>query len=363
MLGAIYAVLASRVDDTPISDREFRELVLETARERGVPPGAVIPEIERNFRQGERERRINRETLSQLRSLAPIALLGLLILSLVIAYLVAGRVLAPVTRIASRARALADRAPDLSGRIDLGGPDDELRELADTLDDLLDRSESALESQRGFLADASHELRTPLAAAQTNLDVALDNPDASADELRHAASVARSQLGRLGRMVGNLLALERGSAGRTASLSLRDAAEAVIADLAGLAGDAEATVVLEPGPDPHVRFDPDDLRRVLTNLIENAIVHNRRGGSVRVAVAPDGDGARLEVSDDGPGIPRGEEHRIFDRFHRASGSGPGTGLGLAIVRELLAAGGGSVEAGPSDSGGALFRVRMPGTAA
>lgn len=359
MLGAIYAVLASRVDDTPISDREFRELVLDTAREQGLPPRLVAPEIDRDLREGERERQINRETLAQLRAIAPIALLGLLMLSLAIAYLVAGRVLAPVTRIASRARALADRAPDLSGRINLGGPDDELRDLADTLDDLLDRSESALESQRGFLADASHELRTPLAAAQTNLDVALENPDASAGELRHAAAVARGQIGRLSRMVGDLLALERGTSGRPAPLSLRGVCESAIADLTAAAAEREVALSLEPGPDARVRFDPDDLRRVLTNLIENGIVHNGPGGEVRVTVTREASRAHVQVADDGPGIPPGEEERIFDRFHRASGGAPGTGLGLAIVRELVESGGGQVMLDSVGSSGARFLVSLP----
>lgn len=359
MLGAIYAVLASRADDTPISDREFRELVLETAREQGLPPHVVAPEIDRDLREAELERRINRETLAQLRTIAPIALLGLLILSLAIAYLVAGRVLAPVTRIASRARALADRAPDLSGRINLGGPDDELRDLADTLDDLLDRSESALVSQRGFLADASHELRTPLAAAQTNLDVALANTDASAGELRHAAAVARGQIGRLSRMVGDLLALERGTSGRPAVLSLRGVCEAVITDLSPAAAEREVTVTLEPGPDVRVRFDPDDLRRVLTNLIENGIVHNDPGGEVRLSLTTEAARAHVRVADDGPGIPPGEEQRIFDRFHRASRAAAGTGLGLAIVRELVEAGGGEVMLDSVGARGARFLVSLP----
>ena len=359
MLVAMYAVLASRVDDTPISDREFRERVLEVARERGVPPRAVAPEIGRDLREAERERRINRETLAELRGIAPVALLGLLVLSLAIAWLVAGLVLAPVSRIAARARALADRAPDLSGRIDLGGPADELRDLADTLDDLLDRAEDAVESQRGFLADASHELRTPLAAAQTNLDVALDNPDATSSELRHAASVARAQIGRLSRMVGNLLALERGSAGRAESLSLRDAARAAIADLAPAAADREVAVALAPGIDAWVFADADDLRRILSNLIENAIVHNRAGGKVEVRVSAAPAGGRVSVADDGPGVPVGEATRVFDRFHRASDGEPGSGLGLAIVRSLVEESGGSVTLEPPAGRGATFHVTLP----
>jgi signal transduction histidine kinase len=281
------------------------------------------------------------------------------VLSLGIGYLVAGRVLAPVSRITARARELGAAAPDLSGRIALGGPDDELKELADTLDGFLDRLEAAMAGQRRFLADASHELRTPLAAAQATLDVVLADPDADVDEHRHAAGVAGSQLRRMGRLVSDLLVLERRSGSRPAVVDLQATAAEVARELAPLAEERGVSLQVRPGARASVEADPDDLRRIAANLMENAVIHNRPGGRAEAWIERTGGWVRLIVADNGPGIAPDDQERIFERFARAADGPGGTGLGLAIVRELAWAAGGEVALASRPGAGSAFAVSLP----
>ncbi len=280
-------------------------------------------------------------------------------LSLGIGYVVAGRVLAPVSRITARARELGEWAPDLSGRIDLGGPDDELRELADTLDSFLDRAEEAVTSQRRFLADAAHELRTPVAAAKTNLDVVLDDSDADLAEHRRAEGVAQRQLARMGRLISDLLVLERRAGARVEVVDLQVAAGSAASELAALAEEREVALVVRPGPRAPVRADRDDLARVLGNLIENAIVHNPPGTSVTVHVRPRDGRVVAEVTDDGLGIPQEARERVFERFQRLGDRRAGTGLGLAIARELARAAGGDVRLGTESGRGSTLTLDLP----
>ena len=363
MLAAVLFGAAAQVRDSPpvLGGPELRERVIERATATGEPFGlarerVIVEELQREF-----EREVDQRTLAQLRRGALIALIALLALSVAIGYFVSGVVLRPVSEITDRARALHDAAPDLSGRIALGGPDDELKELADTLDAFLDRTEAAVEGQRRFLADASHELRTPITTAQTNLDVALSDPTASGAELRGAASVALEQLRRMGRLIGDLLFVERARAREPEHVSVPDLVEEVLTELATR---AEAREVRLSGDGARgVAFaNREDLRRALVNLVENAIVHNRPGGEVQVRTRPGAELLEILVEDDGPGIDPSEHDRIFHRFHRG-GQGDGSGLGLAIVRELTERMGGEVAVESGSPTGARFVLRVPAGAA
>jgi signal transduction histidine kinase len=326
------------------------------AEQAGVPP-FQLRRLARDIERQQRfERDVNQETLDRLRTAGLAGLAGLAVISLVIGWFVSGRLLSPVARITARARELGERAPDLSGRIDLGGPDDELKELADTLDAFLDRTEGAVAGQRRFLADASHELRTPLAAARTNIEVVLADPDSTREDYQRAAEVANRQLTRMGRIVGDLLLLERGRAGSMGMVPLRELARAVVADLGPRARQGDITLVVEGGAEIRVRSDQDTVRRILANLVENAIIYNNPGGRVDVAVATWGGQTTLAVTDTGRGIPPAELERVFERFHRGTRDVPGTGLGLAIVRELAESIGAKVQVESTVGEGSRFEV-------
>jgi signal transduction histidine kinase len=358
VLAIVLLVATAQVREAPtLRGPELRERAFQRAQETGLSPREARRLVAEEQFQALVEREIDQRTLEQLRDGALIGLVGLLALSFVIGYFVSGLVLRPVSQITSRARALYDRAPDLSGRIDLGGPDDELRELADTLDAFLGRTESAVESQRRFLADASHELRTPLTTAQTNLDVVLADPTATTRDLRGAASVAREQLRRMGRLVADLLLTERARAQQAETIVAADLVGEVVAELTPRAKGRDIRLVAT-GTEGVVYGHREEMRRALTNVVENAIVHNRPGGSVRIS-SRSADGAlAIVVEDDGPGIDPSRQEEIFRRFHRA-GHGEGTGLGLAIVKDLIEHMGGSVEVESANGEGARFVLRVP----
>lgn len=372
LLAGVYAAAAARVDDTPLTDRTPPPRAAGDPRQG--PPAFARPDAERRaareeFRaaagaqvQARFEQEVNAESLRRLRTAGAAGVVGLALMSLVIGWFVSGRVLAPVARITDRARELGDQVPDLSGRIALGGPHDELRELADTLDSFLDRTQGAVDGQRRFLADASHELRTPIAAAKASLQVALDHDGADPQELRAAMDVAERQLTRMGRIVGDLLVLERASAAgagiqETVDLQaiLREAADVCVV----AADEAGVELVVAPGTPAACRIGREAASRVIGNLLENAIRYNRAGGRVQARVEGVGDRVRLVVADTGRGIPAGERDRVFERFHRAARDVRGTGLGLAIVHELVSTAGGTIALESEEGRGTTVTVELP----
>ncbi len=242
-------------------------------------------------------------------------------------------------------------------RLPVPSAQDEIHRLAVTLNAMLDRIDSATSRQRTFVGDAAHELRSPLASLRVQLEVARrmgpaqDWPDLVDDVL--------VDVDRLDRLVDDLLALARldesgGGLRRTEAVDLRSLLRTVVAGYAH----ARVPVTLAPGGTAVVTGDPDGLRRVVINLVDNAVRYARTG--VRVAlqagVQADRPTVTLTVTDDGPGIPPAERERVFDRFYRTeaarSREAGGTGLGLPIVRDLVRAHGGTVRlvAGPKDRG-------------
>jgi two-component system OmpR family sensor kinase len=275
--------------------------------------------------------------------------------------LVASRIAAPLRRMA-RVAARVD-AGDLSPRMELGGPHDEVRVLAHSFDQMLERLEGAFARQNAFVADASHELRTPLTIARGQLEVLAMSDDPSPEEIRHVERIVRTEIDRMARLVEDLLLLAH--AGEDGFL--RPEPIDLPEFLTGIADGMRPTVAdrrLELGAIPPIVLDadPDRMAQALRNLLSNAVAHIEPGGLARLSAEARGDRVALIVDDDGPGIPAEERERIFDRFARLDASrardGGGAGLGLSIVKVIAAAHGGAVWAERSPEGGARFVLEL-----
>ncbi|HVE68960.1 MAG TPA: HAMP domain-containing sensor histidine kinase, partial [Solirubrobacteraceae bacterium] len=272
--------------------------------------------------------------------------------------------LAPLARLRSAAGRVAETA-DLTVRVPADDGPDEVRDLAGDLNAMLERRgaaaaerEAALAAARRFAADAGHELRTPLTSLEANLS------SLGAAQSGAALDASRADARRLGALVEQLQALARGEAGAPASPEALDAAEVVDAALAGLRTRhprVEATVEA-PDPGPELRGDPEGIRMLVDNLLENAARHGREAGRVTATVAPrPGGGVRVTVDDDGPGIPASEREVVLERFVRGRGAhGPGSGLGLAIAAAQAQRHGGTLRLEESPLGGARAVAELPG---
>jgi len=260
------------------------------------------------------ERLVHQQTLERLRTFSFEALIVLFFASLVVGWVVAGRVLAPIGRITGVAREI--QATDLSRRIRLQGPNDELKQLADTFDAMLARIDAAFAAQQQFLADASHELRNPLAIIRTNADLALTDKDPQVDELRQAVVVVKRASDRMARLVDDLLALARRES-PTFAIEQVDLGRAVTEASEEFLAPAEARgIVLDRAVAPGVVVmgDADALKRAVANLLENAVRLAPSGSRIRLAVGSERGLAWIAVSDEGPGIAPEHQPRVFDRF-------------------------------------------------
>jgi len=272
----------------------------------------------------------------------------LVVVMALIAWRVVGWTLSPVETLRSGAARIS--GSDQDERLVVPDSADEIRALALTLNDMLDRLAAARGRQRAFVADAAHELRSPLASMRTQLEVAQRLGEGGALAADLLADVAR-----LSALVEDLLLLAR--AGDTSHPPVRESIEvsAVLVETADRYAGARVPVSVTDGPPVLALVNPADLRRVLANLVENAVRH--AGSSVTLTVRSKGDQAVLTVVDDGPGIPALERERVFERFARLDDArdrdAGGTGLGLAIVRELLARSGGSISLQDNPSGPGL----------
>ncbi|MBV9025470.1 MAG: HAMP domain-containing histidine kinase [Streptomycetaceae bacterium] len=294
---------------------------------------------------------------------ALMALLGLSVIAFAFGYVMAGRVLAPLGRITRTARSVA--GSDLSRRIEMDGPDDELKELADTFDDMLDRLARSFESQRRFVANASHELRTPLAINRTLLEVQLADPHASEDLQQLGKTLLVTNL-RSEQLVEGLLLLAR-SDNEVVERKAVDLAEAAAQAVDQSRAEAQERCVelraedLEPAV---VQGSGVLLERIALNLVQNAVRYNvPKDGWVEVATGKESGRAYLIVANTGPAVPAYELDNIFEPFRRLrterTGSDKGVGLGLSIVRSVARAHGGSITAEPREGGGLVMKVSIP----
>ncbi len=311
------------------------------------------------------QQRLRQDALQSLQRQGLWALLVVGALGALLSYVLAGRVLRPLQDMTATARRLS--AERLDARIGATGPRDELRELADVFDAMLDRLQASFEAQRRFVADASHELRTPLAVMRTEIDVALADPDATADELRVSAEVVRAATERADRLVDSLLLLARSDRLQVDGLPLRErvelpaVAESSLAAVAGEVRERELRVETSYGP-AGVLGDRGLLERLAGNLVENAVRHNVVGGWVRVDTGTVAGRARLAVSSSGAVVPPEEVAGLFEPFRRhgtARTARRGAGLGLAIVRAVAELHGGTARASARPDGGLTVTVDLP----
>jgi signal transduction histidine kinase len=305
---------------------------------------------------------IREKALDDLYRSGGIALATTLTLAVLLSWLAAGRVLAPLRSITSTAKRLTHE--NLRDRIALEGPRDELHDLADTLDAMLDRLSSAFDAQRRFVSNASHELRTPLTRERALVDVTLADPQASVASLRAMAERVRVAVDEQERLIDGLLTLARGERGieRFEIVDLATVTARAI-DAAGHAehpAEIRMTKTLEPAP---VRGDPELLERLAFNLVDNALTHNVAGGWVDVRTSTAGDSATLSVGNGGRLMPPEVVPVLFEPFRRhgtdRTGARRGNGLGLSIVLAIAKAHGGVVRAEPGVAGGLEVVVALP----
>ena len=296
----------------------------------------------------------------EIRAVAILA--GLVLLSLAAGWLVAGWFLRPLRTITATARDIS--ASNLNRRLAPTGRNDEFKDLGETLDSLFERLEASFESQRHFVANASHELRTPLSAERTLLQVALADPDATAEALRSTCRevlVLGDQQERLIEALLTLASSERGVE-QWEPFDLADMAGKVLDDRRHEAGrrgiHLDAALAAAPATG-----DPSLAESLVANLVDNAIRHNVPGGHVRISTTMTDGHAVIRVGNTGPVIPPGELDRLFQPFQQLGRErtrhGDGHGLGLAIVHAIATAHGAAVTATARPGGGLDIEVSFP----
>lgn len=270
--------------------------------------------------------------------------------------------LRPITTMARRAATLPP-----TGMEDLGPAprDDELGQLARAFNGLVARLRTALHTQQQFMADASHELRTPVSVIRTACEVTLGREHRDEAEYREALEMAHVQSRRLGRLVEDMLVLARADAGgyplRPVDLYLDDVIEPCRRAVDVLGAERGVTITSTGATDARIRGDEELMRRLMLNLLQNAVQHTPAGGAVSIAVTPNGTTVAVRVADTGPGIPDADRGRIFDRFVQLDPSRrtEGTGLGLTIARWIAEAHQGSLRLESTGPRGSTFCVELP----
>jgi signal transduction histidine kinase len=302
------------------------------------------------------------EALNDLLNRSLLALVGLSVIAFAFGYAMAGRVLSPLGRITRTARRVA--GTDLSRRIEMDGPDDELKELADTFDEMLDRLERAFTAQQRFVANASHELRTPLAINRTLLEVHLSDPGAPV-ELQQLGKTLLATNERSEQLVEGLLLLAR-SDNQIVERKPVDLAEVATRALDQARGEAQDKGVELRGEQQPAVVQGNGvlLERIALNLVQNAVRYNvADNGWVEVTTEVEHGHAVLVVSNTGPVVPAYEIDNLFEPFRRLrterTGSDKGVGLGLSIARSVARAHGGRIIAEPREGGGLVMRVTLP----
>jgi hypothetical protein len=285
-------------------------------------------------------------------------------LSLVFGWLVAGRFLAPLRTITTTTREIS--ATNLHERLNLAAPDDELKDLGDTFDELLARLERSFQFERQFVANASHELRTPLATMRASLDVAMAKPGPVPPQIITLADRLRHELDHVDRLLESFLTLahaQQGPIAEESTLSLDEIASAAIERRAGAISLIELTVNQEECPDAWVTGSETLLVRMVDNVIDNAVSHNQPGGWIRVRTESEGSLARLVVENGGPIRAQAEVQELAQPFRRLgaerTGSERGTGLGLSIVASIAEVHGGTLELQARSDGGLRVAIILP----
>jgi two-component system, OmpR family, sensor kinase len=282
-------------------------------------------------------------------------------------YFLARRSLGPVAAMGKQAESIG--AANLHERLEVRNANDELGRLARTFNELLDRLDRSFERQRRFISDASHELRTPVSILRGEAEVALSQASRSPEEYRESLAVLHEEAQRLARIVEDMFTLTRADAGEyrlaQSDFYLDELAADCVRATRALAQVKSIQLVAVTPEEMPMHADEDLLRRMILNLLDNAIKYTPGGGNVSVTCGSVPDGYELSVTDSGPGIPAEMQSRVFERFFRVdsarsrTGTDGGAGLGLSIARWIAEAHLGRIELVRSDATGSKFAVRMP----
>jgi signal transduction histidine kinase len=308
--------------------------------------------------------------IAGLRAFLFIAAIVALIVVAIVSWLVAGRAVRPLVKLAETTEAIGSTG-DLSTRLALSRNRDEVGRLTTSFNAMVERLQSsqsdlaaALAAQQRFVADASHELRTPLSTIRTNAEFLRERPDAAEKDRAAAIADVVAEAERMSRLVDGLLVLARADAGvaverRPVDLRALATEEARRIRPPGRSRDEADAVPVASQGSALVSGDAEALGRAIRILLDNAFRHGRP--PVGITIAKRDGRVALEVRDAGPGLPLGSEQRIFERFYRAdaSRSGEGTGLGLSIARAIVEAHGGTIQAVGADGGGAAVTMELP----
>jgi len=282
-------------------------------------------------------------------------------------YFLARKSLASIASMNSQTQRIS--AQNLSSRLDVTNPRDELGRLATTINDLLARLESSFKEQQRFIADASHELRTPLAVLRGETEVALGKTR-SIDEYQHSLSLIQDEAERLSRIVEDLFILARQPINRRAALnkepiSLNDAVKDCARAAQVLAARKGVRLKLEENDPPSIALNADQelIKRMILNLLDNAVKYTPAGGEISLALARENGNAEIVVRDNGIGIPAADQSRVFDRFYRVDKARAralgGAGLGLSIAQWIVEAHGGRIGVVSTPGRGSTFTVSLP----
>ena len=313
------------------------------------------------------ELQVDAQTLETLRRYSFVGLGAIFFASLGVGWFTAGRVLMPIGRITRVARDI--QATDLSRRIGLLGPNDDLKQLADTFDAMLDRLQRAFDNQQRLIHDTSHELRNPLAIMRTNLDVTLGDPSADVEEFRHTTEVVLRSSERMSKLVDDLLAYARHEATTRveAPIELTELIVNLAEEFSGAAEKENLSLEVDVEPGLRVMGHARSLEQAVANLLANAVRFAPQGTPITISAGQDSGWVWLTVSDLGPGLPEADRDRVFQRYVRLGegeagrphlAGGQGSGLGLAIVREIVQSHRGEISVIDTEVG-ATFAMWMP----
>ncbi len=328
----------------------------------GTLTGALAAQCQKVFAYAARFQRVY--YLHELLLWSLVGLCAATVVAGILGWAIGRRVLVPLHKVTGAAQRASQE--HLDERIGLDGPDDELKELADTFDEMLDRLDLAFASQRRFVANASHELRTPLTSMRTLIDVAMAKPTRTTEQLETVVGRVRDALGQSEAIIDGLLTLARSDRGLTTRelVDLEAAAQDAI-DQTGAAARASYIAIETNLSAAPALGDRVLVERLAANLVDNAVRYNITGGSVQVETGTDHGQSYLSVTNTGPTIPEPKVASLFEPFTRLGQrvtNGQGVGLGLSIVASVVIAHNGHLEADALPDGGLKITVRFPTTA-
>ena len=302
--------------------------------------------------------------LDLLRNYSIIGICCLVVVGGVCVYFTSRKMLKPVDRVSSLATRIS--STNLKERINHQGPDDEVKRLADTFDDMLGRLETSFDAQKQFIQDASHELRTPIAIAQTNIEVLEMDNNVTVTDYKRLTEILKMSLERMSALSEKLLMLSEGVQDRSrwSRVDIQTLIDEVAAEFSAKSTTAGITLEVASAPEG-ISIDGDALRlkQALVNLVDNAIKYNQPGGKVQISADTIDDKVVIKVQDTGIGISSADQQRVFDRFYRVdksrSRSQGGSGLGLAIVKKIAEEHGGTVSVESTPGAGSTFSITLP----